>query len=281
MTSPVDSLPLIPEPPIEPNIDSAQSKLNLNSKTEVLLSEKDSSVKPVFLSIVKEEPDDTLDCKDNIIDDNLNLNMSIQPLVNDDQSDLTVKEITNDEEMLHLISNSKSPFSYKDIYFKCVNATIKRENEKLEAENLLNSKIRNGILNMVFTFILINIFFHFVLVISNTKHESPDRDISFRDEHLLGKSPRRNIPDGAMSLPSHDEEIIENDTIIPQCTKLTNNPPYEYYPPQFNNHCYQYFPFSLSHPCGPPLVTANYCDSKPSYDRCENENFPVELRKYK
>lgn len=288
MTSPINSLPLISEPPTEPDLDSAQSKLNLNSKIEVP-SEKNTSVEPTFLSIVKEEPDDVLDCKDNIVDDQLNLNMSVQPLMNDSQSDLAVKEMSYSEKMLHLISNSKSPLLDKEIYFKLVdvadkNLNVIRENEKLEAESLLNSKIRISILNKVYNFLFfINIFFNFVLVLKNTMHESPNCNISFSDENLLGKSSERNIPDGAMSLstlPFHDEEIIENDTILPQYTKLPNNPPY--CPSQFNNnYCYQYFQFSPSHYCDPPLLSANYCKSKPLHDRCKNENLSAEIKKYK
>lgn len=156
MTSPVNSLSLTSEPPTEPNVDSTQSKLNLNSKIKVLCK-KDASVELPLSSIVKEEPDDTLDCKDNIVDDHLNFNMSVQPLVNDSQSDSAVKEISYEEKMLRLISNSKSPLLDKDIYFKFVdtavkNLNIKRENEKLEAESLLNSKIRNSLFNMVHNF---------------------------------------------------------------------------------------------------------------------------------
>lgn len=126
---------------------------------------------------------------------------------------------------------------------------------------------------------------YFVLVLSNTVYESPNRDISFNDENVLGKSPERIIPDDAMSLstlPFHDEKIIENDTIIPQCTKLPNYSYYEYYPSQFNNHyCSQYVPFSPSHSCDPPLLQTNYCKSKPLHNRCENENSSAEIKKYK
>lgn len=202
MISPVNPLPV---PPTELNLDSAKSKSNLNRRIEMPLSVKDDSVEPTFLSIVKKEPDDTLDCKDNIVDDNLNLNLSVQPLVNCSQSNLTAKEMSKEEEMLLLISNPKSPFMYKNIYMKCLKAAvrqlnIKTENEELEAESLFNSTLGNGKSTKIWLkfFFFINICLHSVLVISNM-HESPDSDISFSGENVLVKSPVRNTPDDTLS----------------------------------------------------------------------------------
>lgn len=123
-------------------------------------------------------------------------------------------------------------------------------------------------------------------------HDSLHSDISSSDdEAMLGKSPKGNTPDDAMSLSSlssRDEKIVENDPNIlpPQYPPLPNYPPHGphgyYYQPQFNNHYgYQYFPYPHNFPYGPPLPRAEYYEPEPLRDRHEHKkNWPAELRKY-
>lgn len=134
----------------------------------------------------------------------------------------------------------------------------------------------------------INIYFLFVLVISKTMHDSLHSDISSSDDEImLGKSPKGNTPDDAMSLSSlssRDEKIVENDPNIipPQYPPLPNYHPQGYYYPQpFNNHYgYQYFPYPPNYPYGPPLPRPDFCEPEPLRDRHENRNLPAELKKY-
>lgn len=119
-------------------------------------------------------------------------------------------------------------------------------------------------------------------------HDSLHSDISSSDdEAMLGKSPKGNTPDDAMSLSSlssRDEKIVENDpNILPiQYPPLPNYPPHGYYyPPQFNNHYgYQYFPYPHGYPYGPPMPRVDFYEPEPPRDRHENKNWPAELRKY-
>lgn len=142
-------LPTTPAPPT-PKLDSeAQSKLDLDTRIEMLLSGMSSqgaSVEPAFLSIVKKDSDDVPDTIENIIDDD---NINLPSGINDNQSDLDEEKVSNEDEILPLLSNPPSPFLSNDIYIKCFEKAIEqlkitREKEKLEAKNFLNNKIRNG-----------------------------------------------------------------------------------------------------------------------------------------
>lgn len=129
----------------------------------------------------------------------------------------------------------------------------------------------------------------FILVISKTMHDSLHSDISSSDdEAMLGKSPKGNTPDDAMSLSSlssRDEKIVENDPNIPPqyLPPLPNYPPQAYYcPPQFTNHYgYQYIPYPSNYPYGPPFPRPDFYEPEPPsiHDRHENSNLPAELKK--
>lgn len=111
------------------------------------MSSQGASVEPAFLSIVKKDSDDVPDTIEND-DDNINL----PPGVNDNQSDLDEEKVSNDDDILPLLSNPPSPFLSNEIYIKCFETAVEqlkitREKEKLEAKNFLNNKIRNGILS--------------------------------------------------------------------------------------------------------------------------------------
>ncbi|XP_060864602.1 histone-lysine N-methyltransferase SETD1B-A-like isoform X1 [Metopolophium dirhodum] len=265
----------VPAPAPASKLDSeAQSKLDLDTRIEMLLSGMSSqgaSVEPAFLSIVKKDTDDVSDIVEDTIDDDVSLNLPPPPGDNDNQSDLDEEKISNDEETLPPLSNPPSPFLSKDVYIKCFETAaeqlkITREKEKLEAKSFLNNTIRN--------------------VINKNMHDSLHSDISSSDdEFMLGSSPKGNTPDDAMSLSSlssRDEKIVENDpNIPPQYPPLPNYPPQGYYyPPQFNNHYgYQYFPYPPNYPYGPPLPRAGFYEPELPRDRPENKNFPAELRK--
>ncbi|XP_016656349.1 histone-lysine N-methyltransferase SETD1B-A [Acyrthosiphon pisum] len=266
----------VPAPAPTSKLDSeAQSKLDLDTRIEMMLSGMSSqgaSVEPAFLSIVKKEPDDvSFNIVEDTIDDDISLNLPPPPGDNDNQSDLDEEKVSNDDETLPPLSNPPSPFLSKEVYIKCFeNAAeqlkITREKEKLEAKSFLNNTIRN--------------------VINKNMHDSLHSDISSSDdEFMLGLSPKGNTPDDAMSLSSlssRDEKIVENDpNIPPQYPPLPNYPPQGYYyPSQFNNHYgYQYFPYPPNYPYGPPLPRTEFYEPELPRDRHENENFPAELKK--
>lgn len=140
-------------PPLIPKLDSeAQSKLDLDTRIEMLLSGMSSqgaNVEPAFLSIVKKDSDDIPDTIEDIIDDDFNVNLPPPPGVNDIHSDIDEEKINYEEEILSPLSNPPSPFLSKDIYIKCCETAneqlrMTREKEKLEAKCFLNNSIRNG-----------------------------------------------------------------------------------------------------------------------------------------
>jgi len=289
----------VPAPAPASKLDSeAQSKLDLDTRIEMLLSGMSSqgaSVEPAFLSIVKKDPDDVADIVEDTIDDDIILNLPPPPGDNDNQSDLDEEKVSNDEEIFPPLSNPPSPFLSKDIYLQCFETAAERlkitkEKEKLEAKSFLNNSIRNGNVKKTIDYNLSqrnNKYLYLVLVISKNMHDSLHSDISSSDdEFMLGSSPKGNTPDDAMSLSSlssRDEKIVENDpNIPPQYPPLPNYPPQGYYyPPQFNSHYgYQYFPYPPNYPYGPPLPRAEFYEPELPRDRHENKNLPAELRKY-
>lgn len=262
----------------------------MDKRIEVLLSEKDARVEPAFLSFVKKEPHDIPNIEDNIVNDNLNLDLSVHPVANNSQSGLVEKDVRNEEKMLISLSNPQTSSLTEDIYIKCFNTAVERlniteEKEKLEAKRLLNSTIRNSKLIKIWLIIIFKLIFCFVLVINITVQKSSECNVNFSDENLSKTSLGENTPDDIISLSSlssSDEEIIENNSFIPQCAKLPNYLPSGYRAPQFNFlYGYQYFPHPPNYPGGPPSLSANSYKSKPLYDRHKNENLLAELKKYK
>lgn len=171
-----ESSPVAPPPPPlpstpAPKLDSeAQSKLDLDTRIEMLLSGMSSqgaSVEPAFLSIVKKEPEDGYipEAVEDTIDDDPTINLPPPPGVIDNQSDLEEEKINNEDEILSPLSYPPSPFLSNEIYLKCYEAAaeqlkITKEKEKLEAKNFLNNTIRNGkfVQNIVFFFFISNSF---------------------------------------------------------------------------------------------------------------------------
>lgn len=155
---PLPSTPAPPAPapaPIStPKLDSeAQSKLDLDTRIEMLLSGRMSSqgasVEPAFLSIVNKDADNEPETVEDINNDDLGVNLPPPPGLNDNQSDIDDEKVGNEEETLPPLSNPPSPFLSKDIYIKCYEAAaeqlkLTREKEKLEAKSFLNKTIRNG-----------------------------------------------------------------------------------------------------------------------------------------
>jgi len=171
----VPPLPSTPAPVPPPKLDSeAQSKLDLDTRIEMLLSgmsSQGSSVEPAFLSIVKKDSDDIPDIVEDNIDDDLNINLPLPPGIIDNQSDLDEEKVNNEEEILPPLSNPPSPFLSNDIYIKCfekaaIQLKMAREKEKLEAKSFLNNTIRNGKLINNHSLLFLAII-HFLFCFSN------------------------------------------------------------------------------------------------------------------
>lgn len=145
---PSTSAPVSASTPASKLDSEAQSKLDLDTRIEMLLNGMTSQQSVITLAPINVEVTDIPDIVEDTIDD-ISVNLLVPPIVNDNQSDLDEEKVSIEEETLPPLSNPPSPFLSKDIYIKCFETAteqlkITREKEKIEAKSFLNNTIRNG-----------------------------------------------------------------------------------------------------------------------------------------
>lgn len=127
----------LPRPILPPKLDpETLSKLDLDSRIEMLLSDMSSqcsNVEPALLSTVKTNSNSIEDNKDNP-----NVNPHLSPGNNDNDSNL------NEKEILPPLSDPPSPFLSKDIYINCFEKAAEQLKISKETNNFFNNSVRNG-----------------------------------------------------------------------------------------------------------------------------------------